>query len=154
VATFQHSLPFLQSESFQIHVGTIHRRAIGPLAFRNGTSAYTPLTRHLPSPTIECLHRPPHKLTCSSHNFRYELSLPTSKESAAKYTRPTRPISRPDSQVRSKSLLYHHAISTVTYLFGLLRYYVNVTMPLSECNNAALSNCCATGGPSFVTEET
>jgi hypothetical protein len=37
VAIFQHSLPFLQSESFQIHVGTIHRRAIGPLAHHNGT---------------------------------------------------------------------------------------------------------------------
>jgi hypothetical protein len=90
---FQHdllwqSLPFLQSESFQTHVGTIHRRAIGPLALQNGTSAYTSLTRHLPAPTIECLHRPPYKLTCSSHNFRYGLSLPTSKESAAKYTRP------------------------------------------------------------------
>jgi hypothetical protein len=44
VAIFQHSLPFLQSESFQIHVGTIHRRAIDPLAHHNGTSAYTSLT--------------------------------------------------------------------------------------------------------------
>jgi hypothetical protein len=42
VAIFQHSLPFLQSESFHTHVGTIHRRAIGPLAFHNGTSAYSP----------------------------------------------------------------------------------------------------------------
>jgi hypothetical protein len=42
VAIFQHSLPFLQSESYQIHVGTIHRRAIGPLAHHNGTSAYSP----------------------------------------------------------------------------------------------------------------
>jgi hypothetical protein len=56
------------------HTRSIRRRAIGPLALHNGTSAYTSLTRHLP--------------TCSSHNFRYELSLPTSKESAAKYTRP------------------------------------------------------------------
>jgi hypothetical protein len=88
VAIFHHSLPFLQSESFQTHVGTIHRRAIGPLALHNGTPAYTSLIRHLPAPTIECLHRPPYKLTCSSHNFRYELSLPISKESAAKYTRP------------------------------------------------------------------
>jgi hypothetical protein len=87
VAIFQHSLQFLQSESFQTQVGTIHRRAIGPLALHNGTSAYTSLTRHLPAPTIECLHRPSYKLTCSSHNFRYELSLPTSKESEAKYTR-------------------------------------------------------------------
>jgi hypothetical protein len=70
VAIFHHSLPFLQSESFQTHVGTIHRRAIGPLAHHNGTSAYSPsLICHLPAPTIECLHRPPYKLMCSSHNF-------------------------------------------------------------------------------------
>jgi hypothetical protein len=51
VAIFQHSLSFLQSESFQTHVGTIHRRAIGPLA-HHGTSAYSPsLTCHLPAPT-------------------------------------------------------------------------------------------------------
>jgi hypothetical protein len=49
---------FLQSESFQTHVGTTHRRAIGPFALHNGTSAYTSLTRHLPAPTIGCLHRP------------------------------------------------------------------------------------------------
>jgi hypothetical protein len=59
MATFQHSLPFLRLESFQTHVGTIHRRAIGPLALHNGSSAYTSLTRHLPAPTIGCLHRPP-----------------------------------------------------------------------------------------------
>jgi hypothetical protein len=59
VAIFQHSLQFLQSESFQTHVWTIHRRAIGPLAYHNGASAYTSLTRHLPAPTIGCLHRPP-----------------------------------------------------------------------------------------------
>jgi hypothetical protein len=75
VAIFQHSFPFLQSESFQTHGGTNHRRAIGPLAHHNGTLAHTSLTRHLPAPKIECLHRPPYKLTRSSHNFRY-VSLP------------------------------------------------------------------------------
>jgi hypothetical protein len=82
VAISQHSLPFLQSEGFQTHVGTIHRRAIGPLSDRV-TSAYSPsLTCHLPAPTIECLHRPPFQLTCSSR--------PT-------YTHVCgRPISRPD----------------------------------------------------------
>jgi hypothetical protein len=45
--------------SQKAHVGTIHRRAIGPLALHNGTSAYTSLTRHLPASTIGCLHRPP-----------------------------------------------------------------------------------------------
>jgi hypothetical protein len=64
VAIFQHSLPFLRSESFQTHFGTIHRCAIGPLALHNGTSVYTSLTHHLPAPTIGCLHRPPYKLTC------------------------------------------------------------------------------------------
>jgi hypothetical protein len=59
VSIFQHTLPFLQTKSFQTHVGTIHRRAIGPLALHSGTSAYTSLTRHLPAPTIGCLHRPP-----------------------------------------------------------------------------------------------
>jgi hypothetical protein len=48
----EHWLTFLQSESLQTHVGTIHRRAIGPLAHHNGTSAYSPsLTCHLPAPT-------------------------------------------------------------------------------------------------------
>jgi hypothetical protein len=57
VTISQHSLPFLQSESFQTHVGTIHHRAIGPLAHHNSTSAYSPsLTCHLPAPTIGCLH--------------------------------------------------------------------------------------------------
>jgi hypothetical protein len=59
VAIFQLSLPFLQSESFQTHVGTIHHQTIGPLALHNGTSAYTSLTCHFPDPTIGCLHRPP-----------------------------------------------------------------------------------------------
>jgi hypothetical protein len=43
--------------SGQSIVGTIHRRAIGPFAHQNTTSAYSPsLTCHLPAPTIECLH--------------------------------------------------------------------------------------------------
>jgi hypothetical protein len=63
------TLPFLESESFQTHIGTIHCRAVGPLALHNGTSAYTSLTRHLPAPRIECLHRPPCRLTCFSHCF-------------------------------------------------------------------------------------
>jgi len=41
------------------HVRTIHRRAIGPLARQNSTSAYSPsLNCHLLAPTIDCLHRP------------------------------------------------------------------------------------------------
>jgi hypothetical protein len=41
------------------HVGTIHLRAIGPLARQNSTSAYsTSLNCHLLAPTIDCLHRP------------------------------------------------------------------------------------------------
>jgi hypothetical protein len=86
VAIFQHSLPFLQSESFQTH-GTIHRRAIGPLAHHNSTSAYSPsLTCHLPAPTIECLRRPRYKLTCSSHNFPIRTQSSNQKESTARHT--------------------------------------------------------------------
>jgi hypothetical protein len=40
LAIFQHSLQFMQSESFQTQVGTIHRRAIGRLAHHNCTSAH------------------------------------------------------------------------------------------------------------------
>jgi hypothetical protein len=42
VEIFQHSLQFLQSESFQKHFGTIHRRDIGPFTHHNGTSVYSP----------------------------------------------------------------------------------------------------------------
>jgi hypothetical protein len=99
LAIFQHSLPFLQSESFQTHVGTIHRRAIGPLTHHSGTLAYTSLTRHLPAPTIECLHRPRYKLACFSHAIsRYELSLPTKSSPQPNTHVYTRTISRPDSQ--------------------------------------------------------
>jgi hypothetical protein len=52
------------------HTRSIRCRAIGPLAHHNGTSAHSPsLACHLPASTIECLHRPPYKLTCSSRNF-------------------------------------------------------------------------------------
>jgi hypothetical protein len=69
VAIFQHSLPFLSQKASK-HTRSIRRRAIGPLAHHNGTSAHNPsLACHLPAPTIECLHRPPYKLTCSSRNF-------------------------------------------------------------------------------------
>jgi hypothetical protein len=55
------------SQKASKHKSAIHRRAIGLLAHHNGTPAYSPsLTYHLPAPTIECLHRPPYKLTCSS----------------------------------------------------------------------------------------
>jgi hypothetical protein len=87
VAIFQHSLPFLQSESFQTQIGTIHCRAIGPLAHHNGTSAHSPsLTCHLPAPTIECLYRPRYKLTCSSHNFPIRTQSSNQKESIARHT--------------------------------------------------------------------
>jgi hypothetical protein len=126
VAIFQHSLQFLQSEGFQTHVGTIHRRAIGPLALHNGISAYTSLTRHFSAPTIECLRRPPYKLTCSSHNFRYKLSLPTSKVSAAKYTRP-HPT---DLQTRPKFIPSPVSIEISVYC--------------CQHNTAACLHCCVT----------
>jgi hypothetical protein len=55
------------SQKASKHTRSIRRRAIGPLAHRNGISAHSPsLACYLPAPTIECLHRPPYKLTCSS----------------------------------------------------------------------------------------
>jgi hypothetical protein len=55
------------SQKASKHTRSIRRRAIGPLAHHNGTSAHSPsLACHLSSPTIECLHRPPYKLKCSS----------------------------------------------------------------------------------------
>jgi hypothetical protein len=130
VAIFQHSIPFLQAESFQTHVGTIHRRVIGPLVHHNSASAYTSLTRHLPASTIECLHRPRYKLACFSHAI--SVFQPKGVRSQIHTSTPER-SPKPDSQVRSKSLLYHHAVSIVTYVW--------IVALLRECNNAALSNC-------------
>jgi hypothetical protein len=77
--------PHSCSQKASKHTRSIRRRAIGPLA-HNGTSAYSPsLTCHLPAPTIECLRRPPYKLTCSSR--------PTYKHVCV------RPISRPDCSI-------------------------------------------------------
>jgi hypothetical protein len=58
------------SQKASKHTRSIRRRAIGPLAHHNGTSAHSPsLACHLPAPTIEYLHRPPYRLTCFSHCF-------------------------------------------------------------------------------------
>jgi hypothetical protein len=76
VAIFQHSLQFLQSESFQTHVGTIHRRAIGAFAHHNGTSTYSPsLTCHLPAPTIGCLHSNDSQTTLSLYQPKFRIQL-------------------------------------------------------------------------------
>jgi hypothetical protein len=100
-------LPFLQSESFQTHVGTIHRLAIGLLAHHNSTSAYSPsLTCHLPAPTIECLHRPLYKLTCSSRQL-VALRITSNLYSFSDHTH---------NFIRSLSI-YHNAITIVTSLF-------------------------------------
>jgi hypothetical protein len=132
VAIFQHALQFLQSESFQTHVGTIHRRAIGPLAL-NGTSAYTLLTRHLPAPTIGCLHRPPYKLTCSSRQSvafwitsnRYSFSNTTHTDPSFSSSLALLP---PLSW--NLSLIYQTAVSIVMFPFKLLCYYGNATNSL------------------------
>jgi hypothetical protein len=93
VAIFQHSLPFLRSESFQTHVGAIHRQAISPLAHHNCTSAY--------NPSLTCTS-PDDRMSSSStvltrvllsRNFPIRTQSSSQKESVAKYTRP---ISRPD----------------------------------------------------------
>jgi hypothetical protein len=82
VEIFQHSLQFLQSESFQTHVGTIHRRAIDRIAHHNGTSAYSPsLTCHLPAPTIGCLYSNDSLTTLTSSFqvplYHYSISIVT-----------------------------------------------------------------------------
>jgi hypothetical protein len=139
VAIFQHSLPFLQSESFQTHVGKIHRRAIGPLAHHNGTSAYTSLTRHLQASTIECLHRPRYKLACFSHAIsRYELSLPTKRSPQPNTHVYTRTISRPGSSVnRNFSIVASLFALLLRRLFSLLRgdvrFHCCVTKETRRC---------------------
>jgi hypothetical protein len=61
------------------HTRSIRRRAIGPLAHHNGTSAHSPsLACHLPVPTIECLHRPRYKLACFRPNSTSTLTTLTS----------------------------------------------------------------------------
>jgi hypothetical protein len=70
------------------------RRAIGPLALHNGTSAYTSLTCNLPAPTIGYLHRPRYKLACFRPN-----------------SRPDSPWVNPNSHwlVHSKSRIYRNS---------------------------------------------
>jgi hypothetical protein len=128
VAIFQHSLPFLQSESFHTHVWTIHRRAIGPLSHHNGISAYSPsLTCHLPAPTVECLHRPPYKLMCSSR--------PTYKHVCV------RPMSRPDSQLHKKSVDNSLVSMELNYSLFTLLYGSVPFIVMWTC----LFHCCVTG---------
>jgi hypothetical protein len=121
------------------HTSSIRHRAIGPRAHHNGTSAHSPsLTCHLPAPTIECLHRPPYKLTCSSrpthmhictrttlkprlHSSKSQHTLLITISSAPNNVQPLLVLS-PHWQVHSKFLLYHHAITIETSLFQLLRY--------------------------------
>jgi hypothetical protein len=139
VAIFQHSLPFLQSESFQTHAGTIHHRAIGPLAHHNGTSAYSPsLTCHLPAPTIGCLHRPPYKLTCSSrptykHVCGRTILRPLCLQSSTRLS-----LDRNSSMETPVSLLpfcFHCYEEAFVFIVALTREY----------NNDAPFNCCVTG---------
>jgi hypothetical protein len=89
VAIFQHSLPFLQSNSFQTHqVGAIHRRAIGSLAHHNGTSAYSPsLTCTSPDDRISSSSTVLTRVLLS-RNFPIRTQSSNQKESAAKYTCP------------------------------------------------------------------
>jgi hypothetical protein len=93
------------------HTRSIHRLAIGALAHHNGTSAHSPsLACHLPAPTIECLH---------PSGSQHTLLITTS--STPNNVQPLL-VLWPHWQVHSKSLLYHHAITIKTSLFGLLHY--------------------------------
>jgi hypothetical protein len=117
------------SQKASKHTRSIRRRAIGPLAHHNGTSAYSPsLACHLPTPMIECLHRPPYKLTCSSHNFPIRTSSSNQKESVAKYTSALESILTHTEYIRS--------IPNTTNL-------VTIEMPVYCCqrNNAACLHC-------------
>jgi hypothetical protein len=109
------SLPFLQSESFQTHVGTIHRRAIGPLSHHNGTSAYTSLTHHLPAPTIGCLHRPPYKLTCFSHCFPETTARLSSNNSQTTLSKSIE-VRRQQSRYYGTQLQLVYIVASVTLL--------------------------------------
>jgi hypothetical protein len=126
VAIFQHSLPFLQSESFQTHVGTIHRRAIGPLAHHNGTSACSPsLTFHLPAPTIGCLHSNDSLTTLSSVSTQLSLDRNSSMETP---------------------------VSLLPFCFNCYEEaFVFIVALTREYNNDAPFNCCVTGESWYVT---
>jgi hypothetical protein len=85
------------SQKASKHTRSIRRRAIGPLAHHNGTSAH--------SPSLACTS-PDDRMSSSSmvltrvllsRNFPIRTQSSNQKESAAKYTHVrTRPISRPD----------------------------------------------------------
>jgi hypothetical protein len=150
VAIFQHSLPFLQSESFQAHVGTVHRRAIGPLAHHNGNYAYSP---SLTCTSPDGLHRPRYKVTCFSRFSQYELSLPTKRS----------PSPNTHARLHSNDLSNHsghvsripNTIETPVYFFesnnaACLHCYPPMTLRpssivalLRKRNNIVLSHCYA-----------
>jgi hypothetical protein len=133
VAIFQHSLPFLQSESFQTQVGTIHRRAIGPLAHHNGTSAYIP------------------SLTCTSPDDRMSSSSTVQTHVFLSHNFPdiTAPARSPDPTVLSQSKTTEHVTMEINYcLFTLLHdsearlssigtYLRKRNVVLSHCYNSA-----------------
>jgi hypothetical protein len=135
VAIFQHSLQFLQSESFQTHVGTIHRRAIGPIAHHNSTSVYSPsLTCHSPAPTIECLHRPPYKLTCFSHCFP-DTTSPTDLQTRLFY------LSRSPKTIEHVTMEINYCLFKLLYdnearLSSIVAYLRKRNVVLSHCYNA------------------
>jgi hypothetical protein len=122
VGIFHHSLQFLQSESFQTYVGTIHRRAIGPLAHHNGTSAYIP------------------SLTCTS---------PVDRMSSSSTVQTRVDLSQfPDTQARlsrtvSKPTLTH--VSAVSIV--LLPFHCCVT----SASLLRLFHCCARRGNALFT---
>jgi hypothetical protein len=154
MAIFQHSLPFLQSESFQTHVGTIHRRAIGPLAHHNSTSAY--------SPSLACsspkrsnfftVHRINSRapLTVSRHELNFQpkgVHSPTHKHVC------TRTISKPPwTSVEFRNTIVTCLI-VVSVTMLLNRPSISIVALLRKRNNV-LSHCYATGCRRHATKET
>jgi hypothetical protein len=94
---FQQDLLWQSSNTrFQTHVGTIHRRAIGPLAHHNGTSAYSP------------------SLTCTSPDDR--MSSPSTVLTRVLPSELYKFSNTTDNFIRSLSI-YHNAITIVKSLF-------------------------------------
>jgi hypothetical protein len=114
VAIFQHSLQFLQSESFQTQVGTTHRRAIGHLAHHNGTSAH-----HYPA-----ISQPRRSNVFTVHRIDSRASLtvsPTQLPSNDSQTTMSRALQTLSHNCpKNLSLMYHTAVSIVMFLFKLL----------------------------------
>jgi hypothetical protein len=148
------------SQKASKHTRSIRRRAIVSIAHHNGASAHSPsLACHLPAPTIECLHRPPYRLTCFSHCFPDTTQSSNQKESIARHTS-TSVLERSSNHtslewIPTHPVLYHtgyfHSNISVSLLSGhgcchcYVEAFVFIVALTREYNNDAPFNCCVTG---------